>query len=33
MMRGERMEEDDGEIVDDVVDGCDNDIGDRCIDG
>lgn len=33
MTRGERMEEDDGETVDDVVDGCDNDTGDRCTDG
>lgn len=33
MMRGERMEEDDGETVDDVVDGCDNDTRDRCTDG
>lgn len=33
MTRGERMEEDDGETVDGVVDGCDNDTGDRCTDG
>lgn len=32
MTRGDRME-DDGETADDVVDGCDNDSGDRCTDG